>query len=185
MSFLSLDQSKKRTAWAFWREGLERPAFGHFRLGDEYTPFGKVFAQLHMEMSELYRTLDFTSVRYEQPADPSHFDRATSFEVPFLLIGIAAHINSFCAAKGIRRCEWVHQATWRRHFIGPMKRGLKKWQLKDFVQERCKDLGLEPRNDDEADALGILDYDLHIAGIVPPWRLEHVLVPQLVAGGAR
>lgn len=184
MAFLSLDTSKSRTGWAFWKEGLDRPAFGSFSLGDEFTPFGKVFAKVHMELADLYRVHAFTSVRYEQPADPSKFDRATAFEVPFLLIGIAAHVNSFCAAKIIRRCEWIHSATWRRHYIGPMKRGRKKWELKDFVEARCRELGMAPRNDDEADALGILDYDLAIAGITPPWRMQHVLGEQMV-GGAR
>lgn len=184
MGVLSLDLSKSRTGWAFWEEGMAAPAFGHWRLGDEYTPFGKVFATLHMQLSDLLRATGFSEVRYEQPADPSKFDRATAFDVPFLLIGLAAHVNSFCSAKGIRRCDWIHQATWRRHFIGPMKRGRKKWELKDFVEARCKELGMAPRNDDEADALGILDYDLSVAGITPPWRMQHVLGEQMV-GGAR
>lgn len=179
MSFLSLDQSKARTGWAFWKPGLDLPVVGHFRLGDEYAPFGKVFAKLHEELSALHQVHGFESVRYERPADPAHFDRNTAFEVPFLLIGIAAHINSFCAALGVRRCEWVNQATWRRHFIGSMKRGTKRVVLKDFVLERCRELGMAPRNDDEGDALGILDFDLHMAGITPPWREEHVLVRQL------
>lgn len=183
MSSLALDQSKNRTGWAFWKEGLDRPVHGHFKLGDEFVPHGKVFAKLHVELSALYGTLGFDSVRYEQPADPAHFDRKTSFEVPFVLIGIAAHINSFCAAKGIRRCEWIHSATWRRHFIGSMPRGKKRWELKDFVMQRCRDLGMSPRNDDEADACGILDYDLSIANVLPPWRAENVLLPAL--GGAR
>lgn len=185
MSFLSLDTSKTRTGWAHWRPGLDLPVFGSFRLGDEYTPPGKVFAKLHGELSDLHKALAFTSAVYEQPADPQHFGRTTSFDVPFLLIGIAAHVDSFCAALGVRRCGWVHQATWRRHFIGSMKRGTKRMDLKDFVIARCRELGMEPRNDDEADALGILDYDLSLSGITPPWRNEHVLTEQLVGGGAR
>lgn len=180
---LALDQSKNRTGWAFWKEGLDRPVVGNFKLGDEFSPPGKVFARLHAELNALHGALGFESLRYEQPADPAHFERSTSFMVPFLLIGIAAHIDSFCAAKGIRTCGWVPTATWRRHFIGPMKRGQKKWALKDFVEARCRELGMAPRNDDEADACGILDYDLHIAGITPPWRMENVLTAQL--GGAR
>jgi hypothetical protein len=182
---LSLDLSKKRTGWAFWAPGQSRPVFGSFGLGDEYSPPGKVFAKLHGELSDLHRATGFVAVRYEQPADPQHFARTTAFEVPFLLIGLAAHVNSFCAALGIRRCDWTPAATWRRHFIGPMKRGTKRMDLKDFVMQRCRDLGMAPRNDDEADAIGLLDYDLHIAGIQPPWRMETVLTPELVAGGVR
>ena len=170
MRLLALDMSKTRTGWAFWSDGLAQPVYGSFPLGDEFTPFGKVFAKLHMELSDLHQTLGFDAVRYEQPADTQHFDRKTSFDVPFVLMGIAAHAHSFCAAKQVRRCEWVPASTWRRHFIGTMKRGTKKMDLKDFVQARCRELGMKPRNDDEADALGILDYDLTFAGITPPWR---------------
>lgn len=170
MSYLALDQSKSRTGWAYWRPGLDLPVYGHFALGDEFTPFGKVFCKLHMELSALHQTLGFESVRYEQPAEAQHFRGTTSFDVIFLLTGIAAHIDSFCAARGIRRCESVSAQAWRRHVIGPMKRGTKRMQLKDFVLAWCRDHGMKPRNDDEADAIGILDYDLYIAGIVPPWR---------------
>jgi hypothetical protein len=48
-----------------------------------------------------------------------------------------------------------------------------------FRHAALRELGLEPRNDDESDACGILDYDLHIAGITPPWRMENVLQQQL------
>lgn len=168
--FLALDQSKKRTGWAFWREGLPLPLLGHFKLGDELTSTGTVFARVHMEMSALRKTLDYDSVIYEKPADPQNFDRSTPFDIPFVLIGIAAHINSYCDATGIRRCTWAHSGTWRRHFIGAMKRGTKRAQLKDFVEQRCRELGIKPRNDDEADACGILDYDLYVAGVNPPWR---------------
>jgi hypothetical protein len=167
--FLALDQSKERTGWAFWHEGLDRPLVGHFKLGDEYTPPGKVFGKLHMQLSELLQVHGFDRVRYEQPADPAHLDRANKFNVPFLLIGIAAHIDSFCAAKLVK-CEWVHAATWRRHYIGSMPRGTKRPELKDFVERRCRELGMTVRNDDEADACGILDYDMQMAGFTPPWR---------------
>lgn len=177
--FLALDQSKSRTGWAFWKEGLDRPLVGSFKLGDEFTSPGTAFARLHMEMSALKQATGFDSVRYEQPADPSKFDRQTPFEIPFVLIGIAAHINSFCAAMSVRRCDWIHAATWRRHFIGSMKRGTKRAELKDFVRERCRQLGMTPRNDDEADACGILDYDLHIAGVNPPWRDAHLFAGAL------
>lgn len=174
MGYLALDQSKNRAGWAFWKQGLDLPVHGHFRLGDEYSPAGKVFARLHMELSDLHKALGFESVRYEQPADPQTFGQPKAFADTFLLIGIAAHINSFCAALGIRPCEWVHMATWRRHFIGSQKRGTKRPELKAMVMDRCRQLGFTPRNDDEADALGILDYDLHASGETPPWRDGHL-----------
>jgi hypothetical protein len=78
--------------------------------------------------------------------------------VPFLLIGIAAHIDSFCAAKLVK-CEWVHAATWRRHYIGSMPRGTKRPRAQGLRRAPVPRARHDARNDDEADACGILDHD--------------------------
>jgi hypothetical protein len=47
--------------------------------------------------------------------------------------------------------------------------------LKDYTMERCRQLGLKPRSHDEADAIGLLDYCLHMKGVTPPWAADEVL----------
>ena len=54
--------------------------------------------------------------------------------------------------------------------------------LKAATMERCRQLGMKPRNDDEADAIGILTYGLLLNGVTPPWIANEVLRPAL--GGA-
>jgi len=44
---------------------------------------------------------------------------------------------------------------------------------------RCKELGFEVQKHDAAEACGILDYQLSVAGILPPWRQEHILQTEL------
>jgi hypothetical protein len=73
----------------------------------------------------------------------------------------------------------VNVATWRRHFIGPMPRGTKSPDLKAMTMKRARELGFSPVGYDEADAIGILDHQLHLDGITPPWRMANVLQRQL------
>jgi hypothetical protein len=56
-----------------------------------------------------------------------------------------------------------------------MKRGTKTSDLKRLTIERCQGYGWNPKNNDEADALGILDYAIDLNGITPPWAHQQVL----------
>lgn len=183
MTFLALDLSKRSTGWALWSPGLDRPACGTWELGSEITGPGTVFARLHKHLMDQHRVTPLESVTYEKPLDPATLGRNTSFDVPFLLMGLAAHVESFCAAMRIRHCAHAHQATWRRHFLGSMKRGVRTPDLKAYAMEQCRQLGIMPGKHDAAEAVGVLDYAMHIAGVMPPWRADNVLLPAL--GGAR
>jgi hypothetical protein len=77
-AFLALDQSKSGRAGPSGMKAWTVRSSGHFKLGDEFTPPGKVFAKLHMQLSELLQVHGFDRVRYEQPADPAHLDRANT-----------------------------------------------------------------------------------------------------------
>ena len=179
MSYLALDLSKSSTGFAQWREGWENPIYGSFKLGSEYTTIGGMCGKLHRELAAIHATTPVKWGFIEKPLTANQLHGNTSADSLFKLAAIAAHAHSFGYAKG-----WVGQgvvevniSTWRRHFIGPMKRGTKSKVLKDYVIERCRQLGMKPRSDDEADAIGILDHALHIKGIQPPWRTAEVLRP--------
>lgn len=179
MSFLALDLSKRRTGWAHWAPGMERPACGTWELGCELTSHGRVFLRVHQRINEINIVSGLEAIAYEQPLDPGTLGRQTNFDVPFVLIGLAAHVESYAEAKGIRQCVSYHQATWRRHFIGKMPRGTKSMTLKDFAVTRCQELGIQPGKHDAAEAVGILDYHLSLSGVVPPWRQEFALTREL------
>jgi len=178
---LALDLSKSSTGWAMWDGESDTARYGSVKLGSEYTDHGNVCARVHVEMSHLYKLLQFEAVFIERPLDPVMMAKINNFDTPFLLYGLATHAFSFCAAKRIKTFHMVHQATWRKHYIGSMKIGTRKADLKALAVQRSRELGFKPRNDDEADALGILDYAIALDGVVPPWRQEHVLTQQLVA----
>jgi len=96
-----------------------------------------------------------------------------------VLAGLAAHAESWADGMGLRSVQAVNVSTWRKHFIGSQKRGSKRATLKSLTMERCNQLGFKPRRDDEADALGILDYGCELRGVLPPWRANEVLRPPL------
>ena len=179
MSYLALDLSKTNTGWAQWRDGWDRPIFGSVKLGTEYTSIGGMCGKLHRELAAIHKATPVKWGFIEKPLTASQLHGNTNADALFKLAAIAAHAHSFGYAKG-----WVGQGvteinitTWRRHFIGKMPRGTKSKALKDYTMERCRQLGLKPRSHDEADAIGLLDYCLHMKGVTPPWAQREVLRP--------
>lgn len=83
----------------------------------------------------------------------------THQETARTLFGIQAITEMVAAATGIQ-FHLVQPVTWRAHFLGKIPRGTKRKELKRLAVERCRQLGIEPRTDDEAEAVGILDYGL-------------------------
>ena len=179
---LGLDLSKSSAGWALWDGKSDKARFGHRRLGNGVlTNHGLTFARVHELMNELHMICPYEAVFVEKPLDPQLMSKIQNFDTPFLLYGLAAHAHSYCEAKGIRKLQMVHQATWRKHFIGSMRIGTKKPVLKQLTMERCAQFGMPVRTDDEADAIGILDYGIEMQGITAPWRRDNILLPPLKA----
>lgn len=179
MTFLALDLSKRSTGWAQWKPGWDKPIYGSVQLGSEYTSIGGTCAALHRELNAIHR---FTTVEWgfiEKPLTAAQLHGNTNAESLFILAAIAAHAHSFAYAKGWRgqAVQEVNITSWRRHFIGKMPRGTKSKELKQYTLERCRQLGWSPQNDNEADALGLLDYALHRQMIQTPWSGAETLRP--------
>lgn len=179
MSFLTLDLSKRSTGWAQFREGWDKPIYGSFQLGSEYTSIGGTCSKLHRELHAIHKLTPVEFCWIEKPLTAAQIHGNTNADALFILAAIAAHAHSFAYAMGWsgQGCREVNIASWRKHFIGSQKRGTKRTTLKQLTMERCRQFGWTPRTDDEADALGILDYALHSRSITPPWRLAETLTP--------
>lgn len=180
MTYLALDLSKRSTGWALWRPGTETPRYGHWVLGSEWTTPGGVFAKLHRNMADLYKIEPFDKVYYEAPINPAQLQGGTNIDTLLLASGLAAHVQSFGNIKRCRITKGINISTWRLDFIGrdasrAIKREAKAAQrsardpLKAATMQRCRDLGLSPSKDDEADAIGILTYAVMLNDITPPW----------------
>lgn len=188
MKLLSLDLSKSRTGWALWHDGWPLPLSGSWVFGGGD---GRVFHTLHVRLDELHREHGFQTVFYEQPINPQKLHQKTNIRANDLALGLASHVLSYA---WVRKCTAlpVHIETWRLDYVGrdelarirdaakAKKRATGKHvsqrdDLKAATVARCRQLGLEPKSDDEAEALGILDHAIGLQGMTPPWRTNEVL----------
>lgn len=196
MAYCALDLSKKSTGWAIWREGWTKPRSGSWKLGSEYTTNGQVFAKLHRCMNDLFKVEPFEFLYFEEPINPAQLQGHTTIQTINLAVGLAAHAESFGAARRCRIVKAVNIESWRKDFIGAdlaneekakarraRKAGDKRASARDHLKAltiaRCRSFDLTPATDDEADAIGILDYALALGGLQPPWRLAETLRPPL------
>lgn len=177
--FVALDLSVKSAGWASWSEGQERPVSGCWTLAEGLQWAARAYVRLQRNLRDLHQVTPITSIVYEDSLPAEKLHGQTSRETLKALVGLTEHVESFGEAFGIKT-RYTNQATWRRHFLGAMKRGTRTPDLKAFAMQRCRELGFEPSRHDEAEALGILDYQVMLAGITPPWRMQHSLVSQLV-----
>ena len=203
MGFAAFDLSKSSTGWTVWQPGWVLPRYGHECLGSEYTSRGQVFAKLHQIMSDLHRTLcPFEFLFFEEPISPAQLQGGTSINTLRLASGLAAHAESFGYAMGCRRIMEINVSSWRPDFIGRVEdsdakararrakkagnaRASARDELKQLTMDRCFELGMKPRKNDEADAIGILTYGLLVSGVQPPWLQHEVLREPLSASGVR
>jgi hypothetical protein len=179
MRILSLDLSKNRTGWACFSEGDSAPTYGSWVLGSSFSSNGKVFCKLHQNMSQLNSLGKIDCVFYEDAINILPGAKNTNVHAIKLAAGLIAHADSWGEAMGCRIVHPVNMKSWRRQFFGNIGRGHVRKELKDYAIERCLQLGFKPRNDDEADALGILDYSCEYMKIMPPWRADEVMRPAL------
>lgn len=199
MRILTLDLSKVSTGWAVWQSGWSLPRYGSWTLGSPYTPPGAVFAKLHHNLSDLRAVMSFDVIYHEEAIDARNLSGNTNIKALRLASGLAAHVESFAYATGCR-AHAINVSTWRKDFIGEQMvkdenakarakrkatggKASARDALKSLTMERCRQLGMKPANNDQGDAIGILDFalDFH-EHVTPPWRSEEVLRPAL--GGA-
>lgn len=184
MNFLSLDLSKRSTGWAYYAEGAERPYNGVWdRLGSEYTTRGQLFYALYAELLNHHKIMPIGKIYAEEPLNLIPNSVATTAENVWIAVGMASMVEMFAHTMRIK-LVWVHQARWRREFIGKMPRGTKSVDLKAFAMERCRQLGLKPQKHDDAEALGLLTYALEVERVPAPWIAGEILRP-MFAGANR
>jgi len=191
MRLCTLDLSKARTGWSVWHTGWDQPRYGSWPLGGEYTTDGEVYLNLHRELDALKQVMGFDLIAKEQPINPGKLQGFTNMRSIELGLGLSAHLHRFGYSRDCRVVD-VHIDTWRIDFVGSGeiaqikaevkararaagKRISARDDLKEATIARCRQLGLKPENNDEADAIGVGDYFLGTRGIIPPWRANEVL----------
>lgn len=172
MRVLGLDQSESSCGFALWGPDDAKVLSGTWQLGSEYSSYGSTFAKLHEEVYGLHQVSAIDAIFYEKPRHLDGHNMQSNAHAHFLLVGLAAHIESVGAAMQCRTIKAVHMSTWRAHFLRGMPRVTKTEDLKMSAMAKARRLGFHPRKHDEAEAIGILSYGLDMLGITPPWAAD-------------
>jgi hypothetical protein len=184
MHILALDMSKARTGWASWSDDQDRPTYGSFSLGSDMTDKWDVLVNLHKRWLELTAFGYPTHVVLEKPANTKHWDRPTNFDNDCLLIRITGQLGYLARVCNVRYIRETDGSKWFTQFNAQPRsaKRAKGVSTKDITLQTCRQAGLKPKNDDEADAIGILTYEMSNLGIEAPWMQWRT--PLLLVGKA-
>ena len=174
-----------------WNGKSVKPLYGSWKLKYEFGSYGDSYLKLHRCLRDLYSIEPFDRLYFEEPINPGQLQGNTTIDTIGLAFGLATHAQSFAAAKRCRIVKAINVGSWRKDFLGDMivrevNAGIRRRrkagekvsatdQLKKLCIERCRSLGLDPRSNDEADAIGILTYAVLLDGKTPPWLADEVL----------
>ncbi len=161
------------TGWAIGRPG-EAPQSGVIRFGR--ATHAQIAAEAIAWLIEFLTEMKPDSIVYEQPLPPNFTAGHTTLNtatvtmgLPFLLCGISYKLRIFDVQP-------VRVSDIRTFFVGS---NLKSEPGKRLTFERCQQMGFNPKDDNESDALALWCYQC--AKVKP--ELAHRLTP--LFGGAR
>jgi hypothetical protein len=177
---LTLDLSGRSTGLAYWSPGrmpfVETVSF--YGKGRSFLAVASAHWDWFMGVCMQWEP---ATVVFEQPILPS----STTPSTVRMLNGIAWNTELICDRAGVPTCMEVRASRWRKHFTGsgswkgqgrcPVT-GRKLAMNKVASIQAALDRGFSPKNADEADALGMLDYAASLAGLPTDWRSKGVLV---------
>jgi hypothetical protein len=157
VNYLALDQSPLRVGFAHAGPDSEMPKWGVYHLSRR-----SMEGSLRDWLQTMVTLLPIRRVIYEQPflGARSHAQRLMS------ICALPPIIRLVCEDCDVP-CEAAPIDQWRRHFIGFAKapkelkhKGRRRRWLKDAAMRACVERDWFVTKDDEADALGILDWAL-------------------------
>lgn len=123
---------------------------------------GEFLSQYTGWLGDTIRTERVDTVVFEQPFVGVN----THQQVARKLMSLSGLTELVCWRADVD-CHEANNASVRKHFIGK-GRG-KRADLKAMTIQACQDKGWGPQNDDEADALALLDYAAHLFKMKTPW----------------
>ena len=156
---LALDLTP-HTGWARWRSGGE-VRFGTIALPKSGPDIGRFLAAFDDRLVSVLAVAPDVVV-FEAPwiGPNTHQDTARK------LMCLAGMLEFVCHRAAIP-CREVNNAAVRKHFCG--KGRAPRAEMKRLVTQACRARGWQPANDDEADALAVLDFAAHVYRLEVPW----------------
>lgn len=172
---LALDPSIKSAGWALWSTGWPEARYGHWELAASVKGAARGCVRLQQLLIAMDEEVGGIDIIAAERAIPPHMIKGhTSYETILALAYVQGAILQFAVAKGCRS-HLVNSGSWRATFIRDLK-SYSNLDNKTLAQIRAREFGMSTAVHDEAEAIGLLDYQLHMEGITPPWRIETPLL---------
>lgn len=183
MGAVAVYDLSRSAGWAVWTPTLERPRSGILRLPPPRTngSIGPALQLLFDHIAWLDRRFDghrLEHIGYEAflAATGGTKDAQTTFvtspKTQKTLIGFMGVAELAAEILEIEPHS-IHNASWRRFWLGSQPRGTKRERWKELAVQKASRLGWDPKGDDEADAIGQLHWLLTCKlGIKPQWQAQ-------------
>lgn len=157
---LALDLAKT-TGWCVGAPGPSPRKFGTIKFGTAGASRAAVY-RLFRETLDLMITTRIRRVVFESASTPiimgGNRGTKTNPETIKMLVGLTEHLEEYCHGRVELREATTSQV--RSHFLGTNNN--KREQAKLLTKLKCRDLGWDVDNDDEADACALWSYQVCI-----------------------
>jgi hypothetical protein len=174
MDILAFDLSKSSTGYARYQSDCERITYGSFSLGDSEYRLGDCTVVLFQKIKELCLFDKPDLIVYEEQLNGN---RQSNERNNRQANAWAVVVQLYAAWYKIRHYP-INNQTLKDSWLMP-ERKLSRDEAKSASVAMSRRFGLRPKNHDEADAIGLLDYAMLREKITPPWRANEVLRPPL------
>lgn len=165
-----------QAGYAIYHPDLDEPVFGTCRL-PATTETGSVGPAMHLLFDHIcwiHETYALAAIGAENFLAPTggQKDEKTKFTTSprtiKRLVGMQTTLEMCASMIGIE-AHSIHNASWRKYWLGSQKRGTQREEWKRLSVEKANGFGWAVKNDDEADALGQLHFLLNKLSISPRW----------------
>ncbi len=171
---LALDISPKRTGYAFALDERAPAPRASSWTGGDHGDIPRSCAEIAQSVAQLCGLIKPAVCVIEAPLQIAH-GGFSSGHIVLLLTSMFGAAAGSAHAAGCRVYP-ANVQTWRKHFVGAAR----PQNPKRVTIDRCKLIGWEPKNDDEADAMGLWHYGMSV--YFKHWR--QVGTPMFARGAA-
>ena len=158
MRILALDLARI-VGWAVGTPTDTRPQCGSIEIVRGDASMAKLFSEWRMMLRDfLSLHPDIGLVIFESPLVPGMMGGRTNIQTIRRLIGLAAVTEELLFTLGKYDIREARVSDVRTHFLGSNRH--KREQAKALTMQRCRQLGWEVTDDNQADALALWDYQI-------------------------
>lgn len=158
MQILALDLALQ-TGWAIGTAADTKPMSGSIQIARSDASMAKMFSEWRIHLRDfLSLNPDVSLVVFESPLLPFMKAGNTNINTIRRLIGLASVTEELLYSLGKYDIREARVSDVRSHFLGSNRH--KRDEAKALTIRKCRSLGWAPQDDNAADALALLDYQM-------------------------